>query len=50
MTGIGYGLVVAQELFSVSEVFAWTLILVVLLFAAEAVLTHVEKRVLRWRA
>ena len=50
VTGIGYGLVVAQELFSVSEVFAWTLILVVLLFAAEAVLTHVEERVLRWRA
>jgi ABC-type nitrate/sulfonate/bicarbonate transport system permease component len=49
VTGIGYGLVVAQELFSVSEVFAWTLILVVLLFAAEAVLTRVETRMLRWR-
>lgn len=49
VTGIGYGLVVAQELFSVSEVFAWTLILVALLFAAEAVLTHVEERLLRWR-
>lgn len=50
VTGIGYGLVVAQELFSVSEVFAWTLILVVILFLAEAVLTRVEDRVLRWRA
>jgi NitT/TauT family transport system permease protein len=49
VTGIGYGLVVAQELFSVAEVFAWTLILVVLLFAAEAVLTRVEERLLRWR-
>ena len=49
MTGIGYGLVVAQELFSVAEVFAWTLILVVLLFVTEAVLTRVEERVLRWR-
>jgi NitT/TauT family transport system permease protein len=49
VTGIGYGLVVAQELFSVSEVFEWTLILVALLFAAEAVLTHVEERLLRWR-
>lgn len=49
VTGIGYGLVVAQELFSVSEVFAWTLILVVILFLAEAVLTRVEDRVLRWR-
>ncbi len=50
VTGIGYGLVVAQELFSVSDVFAWTLILVVILFLAEAVLTRVEERVLRWRA
>jgi NitT/TauT family transport system permease protein len=50
VTGIGYGLVVAQELFSVAEVFAWTLILVVVLFLAEAVLTRVEDRVLRWRA
>jgi len=50
VTGIGYGLVVAQELFSVSDVFAWTLILVVILFVAEAVLTRVEERVLRWRA
>jgi NitT/TauT family transport system permease protein len=50
VTGIGYGLVVAQELFSVAEVFAWTLILVVILFLAEAVLTRVEERVLRWRA
>jgi ABC-type nitrate/sulfonate/bicarbonate transport system permease component len=50
VTGIGYGLVVAQELFSVAEVFAWTLILVVLLFLAEAALTRIEDRVLRWRA
>ena len=50
VTGIGYGLVVAQELFSVADVFAWTLILVVILFVAEAVLTRVEERVLRWRA
>src|SRR5688572_3461115 len=49
VTGIGYGLVVAQELFSVSEVFAWTLILVVILFVAEAVLTRIEERMLRWR-
>jgi len=49
VTGIGYGLVVAQELFSVSDVFAWTLILVVVLFLAEAVVARVEERVLRWR-
>ncbi len=50
VTGIGYGLVVAQELFSVADVFAWTLILVAILFLAEALLTRVEERVLRWRA
>ena len=50
VTGIGYGLVVAQELFSVAEVFAWTFILVVILFLAEALLTRVEERMLRWRA
>src|SRR5213593_51443 len=50
VTGIGYGLVVAQELFSVADVFAWTLILVVVLFLAEALLARVEERVLRWRA
>jgi NitT/TauT family transport system permease protein len=33
----------------VSEVFAWTLILVVILFVAEAVLSHIEERMLRWR-
>jgi len=49
VTGIGYGLVVAQELFSVADVFAWTLILVAVLFLAEGLLTRVEERVLRWR-
>lgn len=49
VSGIGYGLVIAQELFSVADVFAWTLILVVVLFAAETVVTLIEKRVLRWR-
>jgi ABC-type nitrate/sulfonate/bicarbonate transport system permease component len=49
VTGIGYGLVVAQELFSVSEVFAWTLILVVILFVLEAGLSRFEEHMLRWR-
>ncbi|HYB42294.1 MAG TPA: ABC transporter permease subunit [Candidatus Methylomirabilis sp.] len=49
VSGIGYGLVVAQELFSVADVFAWTFVLVAILFAAEAVLARVEQRVLRWR-
>ncbi len=49
ISGIGYGLVVAQELFSVADVFAWTLVLVIILFVAEAVLTRVEEHYLRWR-
>ena len=49
VTGIGYGLVVAQELFSVADVFAWTLVLVVILFLAEMVVARLEDRMLRWR-
>jgi NitT/TauT family transport system permease protein len=49
VTGIGYGLTVAQELFSVADVFAWTLVLVIILLLAEAVLGRIEERVLRWR-
>ena len=43
VSGIGYGLVVAQELFSVAEVFAWTFILVAILFALEAIVARVER-------
>jgi NitT/TauT family transport system permease protein len=50
VTGIGHQLAVAQELFSVADVFAWTLVLVALLFLLEAVVTRFEARVLRWRA
>jgi ABC-type nitrate/sulfonate/bicarbonate transport system permease component len=49
VSGIGYGLVIAQELFSVADVFAWTLVLVVILFVAEAFVTLLEERMLRWR-
>lgn len=49
VTGIGHQLAVAQELFSVADVFAWTLVLVVLLFAIEAMLVRFETHVLRWR-
>lgn len=49
VTGIGHQLAVAQELFSVADVFAWTLVLVVLLFLLEALVTRVERRLLRWR-
>lgn len=50
VTGIGHQLSVAQELFSVADVFAWTLVLVVLLFLLEALVARVEARMLRWRA
>jgi len=49
VSGIGYGLVVAQELFSIADVFAWTLTLVVILQAAMAMLSLVERKMLRWR-
>jgi NitT/TauT family transport system permease protein len=49
VTGIGHQLSVAQELFSVADVFAWTLVLVGLLFLLEAMVARVEARVLRWR-
>lgn len=50
VSGIGYGLVLAQELFSIADVFAWTLVLVLILFLMEAVVNALEKRMLRWRA
>jgi len=49
VTGIGHQLSVAQELFSVADVFAWTLVLVVLLFMLEACVAKLEARILRWR-
>jgi NitT/TauT family transport system permease protein len=49
VSGIGYGLNVAEELFSVSDVFAWTLILIVILTLTMEGLAQVEARLLRWR-
>ncbi len=49
VTGIGHQLSVAQELFSVADVFAWTIVLVALLFLLEAVVAQIEARLLRWR-
>ena len=46
--GIGHGLVLAQEMFSISQVFAWTLVLVLILYAMQIV-TFAEYRLLRWR-
>jgi ABC-type nitrate/sulfonate/bicarbonate transport system permease component len=50
VTGIGHQLSVAQELFSVADVFAWTIVLVALLFLLEAVVARAEAHLLRWRA
>jgi len=50
VTGIGHQLSVAQELFSVADVFAWTIVLVALLFLLEAIVSRFETRLLRWRA
>jgi NitT/TauT family transport system permease protein len=49
VTGIGHQLSVAQELFSVADVFAWTLVLVAALFLLETVVVRLEERLLRWR-
>jgi ABC-type nitrate/sulfonate/bicarbonate transport system permease component len=48
-SGVGYGLVVAQEVFSVADVFAWTMVLVACLFLTEALIALLEKHFLRWR-
>ena len=48
-TGIGYGLTIAQNLLSVAEVFAWTIVLVAILFLAQIAISLVETRALRWR-
>lgn len=49
VTGIGHQLNVAQQLFSVADVFAWTLVLVAALFILEYILTLAEARLLKWR-
>jgi NitT/TauT family transport system permease protein len=49
VTGIGHGLVIAQEMFSVAQVFAWTGVLVLILFALQLIVTAIETRALRWR-
>jgi NitT/TauT family transport system permease protein len=48
-SGIGYALMQANETFSVADVFAWTVVLVLILMAAQVVVTWVERRLLVWR-
>ena len=39
----------ANETFSVADVFAWTVVLVLILMAANVAVTAVERRLLVWR-
>jgi NitT/TauT family transport system permease protein len=49
VSGIGHGLVIAQEMFSVAVVFAWTIVLVLILFALQMVVSAIERNALAWR-
>jgi NitT/TauT family transport system permease protein len=49
VSGIGHGLILAQENFSVAEVFAWTGVLVIILFMFQGVMNLIERHALRWR-
>jgi NitT/TauT family transport system permease protein len=48
-SGIGYALMQANETFSVADVFAWTVVLVLILMLAQVVVARVERRLLVWR-
>jgi NitT/TauT family transport system permease protein len=48
-SGIGYGLVLAEETFSVAVLFAWTLTLIVALYALQGVVDVLEAKHLAWR-
>lgn len=49
VSGMGHGLVLAQEVFSVPEVFAWTLVLVAMLLLLQALVAAIEHHALAWR-
>ena len=49
VSGIGHGLVLAQEMFSIAEVFAWTVILVLILLAMQGLVNVIERKTLHWR-
>jgi NitT/TauT family transport system permease protein len=49
VNGIGHGLVLAQEMFSISDVFAWTVVLVLILYGLQGLVNLAEHRFLRWR-
>ncbi|MEM1993856.1 MAG: ABC transporter permease subunit [Nitrososphaerales archaeon] len=49
VSGIGFALNIAQANFSVAEVFAWTIVLILILLAAQVPVSWVESKALRWR-
>jgi len=49
VSGIGFALNIAQANFSVAEVFAWTIVLIIILLAAQVPVSWVESKALRWR-
>ncbi len=48
-SGIGYALMQANETFSIADVFAWTIVLVVILMLAQMAVSLIERRLLVWR-
>lgn len=50
VNGIGHGLVLAQEMFSISDVFAWTAVLVIILYALQGLVSLAEHYLLQWRS
>jgi NitT/TauT family transport system permease protein len=48
-SGIGYGLVLAEETFSIAIVFAWTLTLIVGLYALQGIVDYLEVKYLAYR-
>jgi NitT/TauT family transport system permease protein len=50
VNGLGHGLVLTQEMFSVSDVFAWTAVLVIILYVLQGLVSMAEHYLLRWRS
>lgn len=50
VSGVGYALVISQQLFSVADVFAWTMVLVIMLLTAQFFVSLIESRLLKWRS
>jgi NitT/TauT family transport system permease protein len=48
-SGIGYGLVLAQETFSIAVVFAWTLVLILALYFLQGIVDFMETKYLSYR-